>query len=106
MFASGCERASQTTPEGDPDDSELRKQNEEAAALNAPIREAVGSDPEHWEAIPARENIRRGAGTKLTADDVREIKESGDTHAELGQRFGVSPSHVSRIKAGLTWRDV
>lgn len=63
-------------------------------------------NPDHLELVTQTENIRRGAGTKLDEAAVREIRASSDSQADLAKRYRISQSHVSRIKNGLTWRDL
>lgn len=52
----------------------------------------------------------KGRGsTKLTVDQVREIRASPQgrgTGASLGRRFNVSPSTIALIRAGRTWKHV
>jgi len=44
--------------------------------------------------------------SKLTADDVRTIRESADTGASLANRLGVSQASVSNVRRGRTWGSV
>lgn len=80
-------------------------------------------NPDHLEPVTHVENIRRGAQTKLTAEQVREIR--GIAAAELearraqgfkersvgwwhdvASRYGVAYPTISNIVRGLRWRDV
>lgn len=63
-------------------------------------------NPEHVEPVTRATNAHRGAGTKLTPEQVREIKVSPDSTAELARRFGVAHGAVWNIRAGLQWKDV
>lgn len=66
-------------------------------------------NPAHLEPVTQRENIRRSATTKLTENDVREIRAqvaAGWTQATIANRFGVSPKTVSSIHMRRTWADV
>lgn len=47
-------------------------------------------------------------GSKLTADDVRIIRQLGmsETYTRLAERFGVSLSQISNIVTGGAWRHV
>lgn len=63
-------------------------------------------NPDHLELVTQVENIRRGAGTKLDEAAVRAIRASTDPQRDLALRYGITQSHVSRIKKRLTWRDV
>jgi hypothetical protein len=61
-------------------------------------------NPDHLEAVTAKENIHRGSGTKVTPSDVEEIRRSSDLQSQLARRYGVSQPQISRIKNGLSWR--
>lgn len=67
----------------------------------------VGSTQDNLEDAAAKGRINT---QKLTADDVREIREmyacGGWTQAELGARFGIGQSQVHRIVNRQTWRFV
>jgi hypothetical protein len=52
------------------------------------------------------ENKRRSRATKLTAEQVMEIKSSSDSQAILAARFGVDQSNISHIRRGFSWKDV
>lgn len=44
-------------------------------------------------------------GSKLTADQVREIRAiSGVSQPELGRRYGVAQTTISAVKNGYTWK--
>lgn len=45
----------------------------------------------------------RNGATKLTIDDVAEIRRSKKSHRSIASVFGVSSSTVGRIKRGETW---
>ena len=61
-------------------------------------------NPDHLEPVTPAENIRRGSGTKLTEEEVREIRASTEVQDELARRYGVCQPHISRIKSGQTWQ--
>lgn len=42
---------------------------------------------------------------KLTIDDVRSIRASRSSSRVLGPMYGVSPSTITHIRTGRTWRD-
>jgi hypothetical protein len=42
--------------------------------------------------------------TKLTVDQVRQIKASSEMHKVLAKRFGVTRSNITAIKSGKSWR--
>lgn len=62
-------------------------------------------NPAHLEAVTNTENLRRGNSTKLTLDQVREIKRSNETQIVLAARYGVHSSHISQIRNGRAWAD-
>lgn len=66
-------------------------------------------NPHHLELMTLAENVRQGANTKLTAEQVREIRALnipwGGRQA-VADRFGVSPMTISDIRAGRSWRDI
>lgn len=63
-------------------------------------------NPDHLEPVPHVENLRRGAGTSLTAADVRAIRTSTDTPLALAQRHGVSRSNIYNVLHFKSWKDV
>lgn len=65
-------------------------------------------NPDHLEAVSAMENVRRGVHTKLTADEVREIKRIGrrESLRAVGSKFGVDLSTVCDILRGKTWVNI
>lgn len=63
-------------------------------------------NPAHLEAVTPTENKRRSRATKLTREDVAQIKASSASQKELAQRFGVDPSNISHILRGDTWADI
>ena len=65
-------------------------------------------NPDHLEPVTGAENRRRGAGTKLTVDEVKAIKGLGRSQPFVvtADRFGVSPSLISLIHSGKVWADV
>ena len=62
------------------------------------------------------DTIKRGRGNrtvgencswaKLTESDVLEIRSSRERQFVLAKRFGLHPSTVSQIKAGLRWKHI
>lgn len=48
---------------------------------------------------------KRSKTAKLTAETVREIRESNESYSVLSKRHGVARSFVSRIKRWEVWRD-
>lgn len=67
-------------------------------------------NPEHLEAVPRRVNLRRGAGTILNPDSVREIRRLWATGAytrrEIGERFGIASTTVQMVVYRHSWKDV
>ena len=65
-------------------------------------------NPAHLEPVTIRENTRRGASTKLTPDDVRDIRLMLLTRKvrEVATCFGVSEAVISLIRNGKHWQDV
>lgn len=65
-------------------------------------------NPAHLEAVPHRENCRRGMGTKLSAVDVAGIRNayaSGELQKHIAARLGLSKQHVSNVILGVRWAD-
>ena len=58
---------------------------------------------EHVEPVPHVVNMRRGRGTRLTQAQVDDIRSDSRTNVAIAEEFGVSDSHVSRIKSGQKW---
>lgn len=67
-------------------------------------RERACINPDHLEPVTQQENVRRGNGTKLTEEAVKEIRGSSETQSNLANLYGVSQSQISRIKSGHCWR--
>ena len=66
-------------------------------------------NPDHLEPVTHRENIRRGAGTVVTADEVEMILAdvaSGISQRKVAKARGIDHSTVSRIVRGERWGDV
>lgn len=63
-------------------------------------------NPEHLEAVTPTENKRRSRATKLTREDVAQIKASGETTVALALNYGVDRSNISHIRRGFSWADV
>jgi HNH endonuclease len=47
----------------------------------------------------------RNGRAKLSAIDIREIRTSDETQQALADRFGVTQSNISKIKARTAWKD-
>lgn len=63
-------------------------------------------NPAHLEPVTPAENTQRSNVTTLTADNVRAIRASSETHRTLAERYGVSPRSISAIRHRRTWKDV
>lgn len=66
-------------------------------------------NPEHLEPVTVTENNRRGRGTKLDPERVREIRrlaEHGAAIREMARLYGVSPITVKLVVERRTWTDV
>jgi len=60
-------------------------------------------NPEHLEPVTRAENTRRGAATKLTAEQASEIRAAVD---ELCDRYGIRPRTLAAIGERRIWREV
>lgn len=56
--------------------------------------------PEHLDPVKHAVNLRRGAGAKLSEAEVEAIRRDPRNHVEVAVEFGVSASHVCRLRAG------
>jgi len=72
----------------------------EGLELDHLCRQTLCIRPEHLEAVTHQENMRRAPMTKLPQEQVKLVREAAGSHTEIGYRFGISASHVSRIKKG------
>ncbi len=61
---------------------------------------------DHLDLVEQAVNMRRGRNTKLTADIVKEIRASSETHAALARRFGVASQTIRWARNGWTWQDI
>lgn len=75
----------------------------EGLTLDHLCRERGCVRPDHLEPVTHAENCRRGRRTKLTLQQVDEIRRSSATQSVLARRYGVSQSQVSRIKREKSW---
>jgi hypothetical protein len=81
----------------------------EGLQLDHLCRNRACVNPDHLEPVTCAENLRRGAGTKLTAELVRDIRrrrEAGESCSSLAKRFGVAPTTISTLVRRGTWADV
>ena len=49
-------------------------------------------------------DVKRNTQSKLSLDDVRQIRASDDTQRNLAARFGVTQTTVGRIRRGEMWK--
>jgi hypothetical protein len=77
----------------------------EGHQLDHLCRQPACVNPAHLEPVTQTENIRRGAGTKLTIDEARAIRASAERQQTLADRYGISQPHVSCIKRGGAWAE-
>src|SRR5688572_1053758 len=66
-------------------------------------------NPAHLEPTTNAENCRRGNNTKLSADDVREIRSlcsQGWLQADIGRAYGITQANVSEIHCRKSWADL
>lgn len=87
----------------------LRGPVDDALDLDHTCRNRRCVNPDHLDPVTRGENLRRGAGAKLTWDAVREIRRryagGGVTTRELGAAFGISNRSCSQITMGRSWPD-
>jgi len=60
-------------------------------------------NPDHLEPVTPAENVRRGNGAKLTAEQARSVRGSAERTAVLAERFGVCQSTIRYIRSGRRW---
>ena len=67
-------------------------------------------NPDHVEPVTPAENSRRGKSTKLTADQVKNIRAlyatGGTSHRKLAAMYGVSRHTVGSIIRGHGWSNL
>lgn len=71
-------------------------------------RNTLCVNPAHLEAVTRTENVRRSRATRLTVDQVREIRrrEGTATVSALAREYGVARATIGRIFNRKNWRDV
>lgn len=75
--------------------------------------------PENLEYITNSENVHhayrtglldnsgeRSPASKLTTDAVREIRESGTATRTLSEKFGISTTHIHRVRSRKVWKHI
>ena len=63
-------------------------------------------NPAHLEAVTSAVNKQRSPRTKLTPDQVREIRATSGTFREIAERFGVSTGNIGSIRCGYSWKSI
>lgn len=83
---------------------------EDGMTIDHKCRNRKCVNPLHLEPVTQTENCRRGAGTKLTAEQARAIKYYPDKTSSVRKRLatqcGVSPQLVNDIWTGRAWADI
>lgn len=84
---------------------ELRGRVLEKMELDHLCRNRLCVNPEHLEPVTHKENCLRGSNTKLTAEDVREIRKLKGTMTQrkIGEQFGVTHTTIGYIFSGKRW---
>lgn len=62
-----------------------------------------------WERPGMRKHQSLAHATRLTEDDVRDIKrriEAGESNTTIAQRFNIAPCNISSIRVGRIWRHI
>lgn len=62
----------------------------------------LGTYADNNEDMAAKGRVNR----RLTPENVREIRSSGESHAALGRRFKVHPKTILRTKERRTWKHI
>jgi hypothetical protein len=64
-------------------------------------------NPDHLEVVTPRENVRRGNCTKLTPEQVLEIRKNRNVdRGVLAARFSLKKDTITGIWAGETWKEL
>jgi hypothetical protein len=65
-------------------------------------------NPEHLEAVTPTVNVRRSRATKLTQEQVDEIRSRAGSMSQsaIADEFGINQSQVSRIVNSQRWKEV
>lgn len=58
-------------------------------------------NPDHLEPVTHAENMRRGAGTRLSDEEVQQIRNDPAPPSVVARKYGTNRQHVYKIKKGL-----
>lgn len=83
-----------------PDHIMVRTQKQHLVAMNKK------ADPHDVERLKKLMDFARKNRSKLTIEQVREIRASSESASALQKRYPVSKSRINRIKNGDAWRDM
>lgn len=83
----------------------------EGLVINHKCSNRACVNPTHLEVVDQAGNCRHGKGTKLNAEDVREIKQAKDGKKwglgrQLADKFNVSSALIHDIWNGRAWKDI
>ena len=77
--------------------------------INHKCRNRKCVNPHHLELMTMVDNCRHGGGSKLTRNEVIQIRKiapsRGDRKA-IAEQYGVSPMTISDIRSGRSWKDI
>jgi hypothetical protein len=91
-----------------PADREVRHGCDNPPCINT-AHLSLGTHAENMRDGAERKRMRQGGGAKLSADDVRTIRQlhaKGDTVAVLSRRYGMSWPAINEVVTGTSWRSI
>lgn len=63
-------------------------------------------NPDHLEIVPRAVNQQRGSASKLSENDVLQIRRAEGSNKSIALQFGVSSTCVGKILRGISWKNV